>query len=255
VERKKNPIIITHLLLHLSTPPPPPHLLSLLTVWVIMKSYLLLLFTICTFLLYSSAELDDNLTYVWPLPAKFSSGNNTLSVDPELSLVLGGKGGDSSIIKDGFGRYKKIIFKHSSKSYSVNKRLVFDIGVLKIVVLSDNEEVSLRLFDVWDCLGNGFWVYERSSDKTEIFSLFYDDDHHHHGDWLIIWVFFFVVLGLLQLQLGVDESYLLLVEKRNGQSIIGEAYIEVKFQFWDFREVVFVSRWRSRWILRLFPEE
>jgi hexosaminidase len=35
----------------------------------------------------------------------------------------------------------------------------------------------------------------------------------------------------LQLQLGVDESYLLLVEKRNGQSIIGEAYIEVKFQF------------------------
>ncbi|KAL9388664.1 hypothetical protein Peur_017269 [Populus x canadensis] len=133
-----------------------------------MKSYLLFLITICTFLLYSSAELDDNLTYVWPLPAKFSSGNNTLSVDPELSLVLGGKGGNSSIIKDGFGRYKKIIFKHSSKSYSVNKRLVFDIGVLKIVVLSDNEE----------------------------------------------------------LQLGVDESYLLLVEKRNGQSIIGEAYIE-----------------------------
>lgn len=111
-----------------------------------MKSYLLLLFTICTFLLYSSAELDDNLTYVWPLPAKFSSGNNTLSVDPELSLVLGGKGGNSSIIKDGFGRYKKIIFKHSSKSYSVNKRLVFDIGVLKIVVLSDNEEVSFETF-------------------------------------------------------------------------------------------------------------
>ena len=29
----------------------------------------------------------------------------------------------------------------------------------------------------------------------------------------------------------MDESYLLLVEKRNGQSIIGEAYIEVKSQF------------------------
>ncbi|CAK7325615.1 unnamed protein product [Dovyalis caffra] len=133
-----------------------------------MKSSLLFLFTICTFLLYSSAALDDSLTYVWPLPAKFSSGNNTLSVDPELSLVVGGKGGTSSIIKDGFDRYKKIIFKHSSKSYSVNKRLVFDIGILKIVVLSDNEE----------------------------------------------------------LQLGVDESYLLLVKKRNGRSIIGEAYIE-----------------------------
>ncbi|KAJ6983227.1 hypothetical protein NC653_026137 [Populus alba x Populus x berolinensis] len=129
-----------------------------------MKSYLLLLFTICTFLLYSSAELDDNLTYVWPLPAKFSSGNNTLSVDPELSLVFDGKGGDSSIIKDGFGRYKKIIFKHSTKSSSVNKRLVFDIGVLKIVVLSDNEE----------------------------------------------------------LQLGVDESYLLLVEREMGSLLSGK---------------------------------
>ncbi|KAJ6429090.1 hypothetical protein OIU84_020681 [Salix udensis] len=133
-----------------------------------MKSSLTLLLTICTFLLYSSAELDGSLTYIWPLPAKSSSGNDTLSVDPELSLVVGGKGGDSSIIKDGFGRYKKIIFKHSSKSYPVNKRSVFDIGILKIVVLSDNEE----------------------------------------------------------LQLGADESYFLLVEKRNGQSIIGEAYIE-----------------------------
>ena len=148
-----------------------------------MKSYILLLFTICTFQLYSSAGLDDSLTYVWPLPAKFSSGNSTLSVDPELSLVIGGKGGDSSIIKDGFDRYKKIIFKHSSKSYSVNKRLVFDIGILKIAVLSDNDEVSLGLFDVWDCLGNGFWVYERLSDKTEIFSLFHDDDDDDdHGD-------------------------------------------------------------------------
>ncbi|KAF9676785.1 hypothetical protein SADUNF_Sadunf08G0039100 [Salix dunnii] len=133
-----------------------------------MKSPLTLLFTICTFLLYSSAELDGSLTYIWPLPSKSSSGNDTLSVDPELSLVVGGKGGDSSIIKDGFDRYKKIIFKHSGRSYPVNKRSVFDIGILKIAVLSDNEE----------------------------------------------------------LQLGADESYLLLVEKRNGQSIIGEAYIE-----------------------------
>ncbi|XP_011027598.1 PREDICTED: uncharacterized protein LOC105127845 [Populus euphratica] len=32
--------------------------------------------------------------------------------------------------------------------------------------------------------------------------------------------------GLFQLQLGLDESYLLLVEKRNGQSIIGEAFTQ-----------------------------
>ncbi|KAJ6900462.1 beta-hexosaminidase 1 [Populus alba x Populus x berolinensis] len=159
VERKKTPSSFRNLLLHLST---PPHLALSIDRVSYHENH------IYCFSSQSVPELDDNLTYVWPLPAKFSSGNNTLSVDPELSLVFDGKGGDSSIIKDGFGRYKKIIFKHSTKSSSVNKRLVFDIGVLKIVVLSDNEE----------------------------------------------------------LQLGVDESYLLLVEKRNGQSIIGEAYIE-----------------------------
>ena len=32
----------------------------------------------------------DSLTYIWPLPSNFTSGDRTLSVDPSLSLIFSG---------------------------------------------------------------------------------------------------------------------------------------------------------------------
>lgn len=95
-------------------------------------------------------KLNDKLTYVWPLPSEISSGDHILSIDPGLSLVAGGEGGNSSIIKDAFERYKRILFK-DGESFSIFqafrfKRSAYDINELKIVVHSPNEEVSALRF-------------------------------------------------------------------------------------------------------------
>ncbi|KAJ7975870.1 Beta-hexosaminidase [Quillaja saponaria] len=120
----------------------------------------------------SIPKADESLTYLWPLPSRFTFGNQTLSVDPGLSLASGGNGGGSAIVKAAFDRYKAIIFKHSSQ-YSALRKLresvsVYEISKLSITVHSDNEE----------------------------------------------------------LQLGVDESYTLLVNKDDRQSITGDVLIE-----------------------------
>ncbi|BFG22595.1 hypothetical protein CerSpe_088690 [Prunus speciosa] len=122
--------------------------------------------------LNSADEVNDSLTYIWPLPFEFTFGNKTLSVHPQLSLVVGGNGGNSSILRLGFDRYKAIIFKNSHGVSSFDRirgmRLSYDVTKLKVVVHSDSED----------------------------------------------------------LQLGVDESYTLFVQKKDGQSIVGEATIE-----------------------------
>ncbi|XP_062154115.1 beta-hexosaminidase 1 [Alnus glutinosa] len=97
--------------------------------------------------LNSAPEIDDSLTYVWPLPAEFTSGNDTLSVDPGLSLAVGGNGENSSILRAAFDRYRRIVFKHS-EGVSVFDRLrgrrsVYDISKLKVIVNSDSEELQL----------------------------------------------------------------------------------------------------------------
>ncbi|KAL4376864.1 hypothetical protein GQ457_02G023070 [Hibiscus cannabinus] len=95
----------------------------------------------------SGVELDESLTYIWPLPSEFTSGNQTLTVDPALSLFVSGKGGYSNILKEGFERYKKIIFKHASGISLFQKlrgiRSVYDISELRIIVNSDSEELQL----------------------------------------------------------------------------------------------------------------
>ncbi|XP_039046999.1 beta-hexosaminidase 1-like isoform X2 [Hibiscus syriacus] len=95
----------------------------------------------------SGFELDDSLTYIWPLPSAFTSGNRTFTVDPTLSLSVLGKGGDSKILKEGFERYKKIIFKHASEISLFQKlrgiSFVYDISELRIIVNSDSEELQL----------------------------------------------------------------------------------------------------------------
>ncbi|XP_057476764.1 beta-hexosaminidase 1-like [Actinidia eriantha] len=112
----------------------------------------------------------DSLVYLWPLPSEFTSGNDTLAVDPDLSLAVGGIGGGSAIVSAAFERYKAIIFKQSSWSSKSRLRAksAYDISKIRIIVHSDNEE----------------------------------------------------------LQLGVDESYSLMVSRSNDRSIIGEATIE-----------------------------
>ncbi|XVE52742.1 hypothetical protein DITRI_Ditri02bG0147800 [Diplodiscus trichospermus] len=111
-------------------------------------SFFMLLFWVSQLLVLSyGIELDESLTYIWPLPSEFTSGNETLTVDPTLSLSVLGKGGDLKILREGFERYKKIIFNHVS-GVSIFERLrgirsVYDISELRIIVNSDDEELQL----------------------------------------------------------------------------------------------------------------
>lgn len=93
---------------------------------------------------------EEPLTYIWPLPVKFTFGHDTLSVDPALSLVVDGNGGNSAIVRAAFDRYKGIIFKRSDKFSFLRKlreRLsVYDVGTLRITVHSESEEVG---FGYW----------------------------------------------------------------------------------------------------------
>ncbi|KAI5346310.1 hypothetical protein L3X38_014189 [Prunus dulcis] len=97
--------------------------------------------------LNSADEVNDSLTYLWPLPSEFTFGNKTLSVHPQLSLVVGGNGGNSSILRLGFDRYKAIIFKNSHGVSSFDRirgrRLSYDVTKLKVVVHSDSEDLQL----------------------------------------------------------------------------------------------------------------
>ncbi|KAI5659875.1 hypothetical protein M9H77_28668 [Catharanthus roseus] len=85
---------------------------------------------------------DDSLTYLWPLPSQYTYGNQTLTVDPNLSLVVTGNGGGSVIVKEAFQRYKYIIFTRASK-VSRSTAVSYDIQKLSIIVHSDNEELQL----------------------------------------------------------------------------------------------------------------
>ncbi|KAF4350676.1 hypothetical protein G4B88_015400 [Cannabis sativa] len=91
--------------------------------------------------------VNDSLTYLWPLPTEFTSGNETLSVDPRLSLAGAGNGGNSTIVRAAFDRYKRIIFKHTNRfsSFSLLRGIkpVYDITTLRIVVNSEIEELQL----------------------------------------------------------------------------------------------------------------
>ncbi|GLT50891.1 hypothetical protein SLA2020_243460 [Shorea laevis] len=92
-------------------------------------------------------ELDESLTYIWPLPAEFSSGNETLSVDPSIALTVSGDGGNSVIVSEAFDRYKRVIFKRAS-GFSIfgkfrGRGSVYDISKLTVIVHSESEELQL----------------------------------------------------------------------------------------------------------------
>lgn len=92
----------------------------------------------------STSELDDSLVYLWPLPSQFTFGKDVLAVDPDLSLDVGGDGGNSDIVKEAFLRYRGIIFKHSTRFSKLRGRSMYDISKIRITVHSDSEVVSLR---------------------------------------------------------------------------------------------------------------
>ncbi|GJW03089.1 beta-hexosaminidase 1 [Tanacetum coccineum] len=97
--------------------------------------------TIKTTLSSSSSHLtdDSSVTYLWPLPSEFTSGNETLTVDPNLSIPLSGNNG---IVTEAFERYRKIIFKHTASPKSVGTRQ-YDISKLNFVVNSEDDELQL----------------------------------------------------------------------------------------------------------------
>ncbi|XP_054817631.1 beta-hexosaminidase 1 isoform X2 [Prosopis cineraria] len=131
----------------------------------------------------------EPLTYIWPLPTQFSFGDDTLSVDPGLSLTVDGNGGGSDIVRAAFDRYRGIIFKRIDR-FSFLRKLkekisVYDVSTLRITVHSASEE----------------------------------------------------------LQLGVDESYTLLVPKSNGQAVAGEVKIEANTVYGALRGLENVLHW------------
>lgn len=87
---------------------------------------------------------DDSPTYIWPLPSHYTSGNQTLTVDPNLTLLTTGNGGGSPIVSEAFDRYKRIIFEHASLKLP-SSGVDYDLKKLTVLVHSDDEEV-LRNF-------------------------------------------------------------------------------------------------------------
>ncbi|WJX15434.1 Beta-hexosaminidase 1 [Trifolium repens] len=84
----------------------------------------------------------QSLPFIWPLPAKFSFGNETLSVDPTLSLT--GNGAASQIVQAAFDRYKGIVFKNSnSYGFLRTVNVAYDVTKLNVIVRSKSEELQL----------------------------------------------------------------------------------------------------------------
>ncbi|KAL2896548.1 Beta-hexosaminidase 1 [Bienertia sinuspersici] len=108
------------------------------TITSVATTFSLLLTITVTLLPLSSSSSpvhDDSLTYIWPLPSTFTSGDHSVSVDPALSLS---SSINSPIISDAFLRYKRLIFAHSVKI----SRGFFDINVIRIVVQSSSDELQ-----------------------------------------------------------------------------------------------------------------
>lgn len=82
-------------------------------------------------------DLNDTLVYLWPLPKNFSQGDQTLTVDPDLTLRLRGARGNSLIVSEAFERYKDLVFR----SQVVLRGVSFDVSTLTVVVESDDDEV------------------------------------------------------------------------------------------------------------------
>ncbi|KAK8965737.1 hypothetical protein KSP40_PGU017565 [Platanthera guangdongensis] len=59
-------------------------------------------------------HFDESLINIWLLPKQFTSGNRTVTVDPDLALDLQGSGRVSTIIAEAFDRFRNVVFKQQS---------------------------------------------------------------------------------------------------------------------------------------------
>ncbi|KAL2329631.1 hypothetical protein Fmac_017212 [Flemingia macrophylla] len=110
----------------------------------------------CFFLIlvsFAVGQGSEPLTYLWPLPAQFTSGDGALSVDPALTLSVAGNGGSSAILRAAFDRYRRIVFSHAGYGFAFIRKLreqlpllsvaQYDVVSLNVTVHSDDEELQL----------------------------------------------------------------------------------------------------------------
>ncbi|KAL1819319.1 hypothetical protein ACET3Z_014188 [Daucus carota] len=103
---------------------------------------------------------SNSQVFIWPLPSNFTFGNQTLSINPDLSLAVSGNGGNSGFLADAFDRYRRIIFKHESKLRR-NVNVAYDIEKISVVVHSDDQELKLGVDESYSLLlgkGNGYSI-------------------------------------------------------------------------------------------------
>ncbi|XP_058756429.1 beta-hexosaminidase 1-like [Vicia villosa] len=109
--------------------------------------YKTLLIIVFTFFISQSFAAKFSLPFIWPLPAKFAFGNETLSVDPTLSLI--GNSANSPILKAGFDRFKGIVF---SNGFVRAGKAVYDVNKLNVVVQDKIEELQLGVDESYNLL-------------------------------------------------------------------------------------------------------
>ena len=119
-------------------------------------------FLICCALFVSQAlgartlEPQSSLPFIWPLPEKFIFGNETLSVDPAISISLSGNGAASNIVREAFERYKGILFEHGDRfRFLRTLNPVYDVNKMIVIVHSNSEEVGFFFFNFVFAL----WVF------------------------------------------------------------------------------------------------
>ncbi|KAF3796812.1 Beta-hexosaminidase 1 [Nymphaea thermarum] len=93
----------------------------------------------------SAGHADKSGVFLWPIPKEFLYGNETLTVDPGLSLEASGGGGNSSLIESAFRRYKSYVFKHHAKYSGPRsaRKFRYDVSKLTIVVNSGDDNLKL----------------------------------------------------------------------------------------------------------------